>query len=171
MINTVFSSISDFGALAVGVMFINILIHFAYGGFTAQKQSTTERKRHNRPIDNVPISEILNGTIYLTSVTVIINVSAYTFLEPTLANHLEDSFGMSISQVGIAFSVMGVVYAVFAPFIGSLSHRMGTKPTMMLGMFLCGVGCVLLVPFHGFLILLKVCKLYDMQCFMFLCSS
>ena len=65
----------------------------------------------------------------------VIGYSFTAFFEP-----LVDEFGWSYTQVSLASSVRGVEMGLFAPLIGVLVDRFGSRRIMFLGVILIGLG-------------------------------
>ena len=93
-----------------------------------------------------------NEVFLFTLIRTVIN-SAYRLVYPFLPLFAA-GMGLSLAQMGLAFSIRSVLGAV-SPFVASIADTYGRKKGMLLGLFLFWVGCLASVikpDFLGFVI-------------------
>ena len=104
-------------------------------------------------IDNLKLPRSTRSEVFLfTLIRTVIN-SGYRLVYPFLPLFAA-GMGVSLAQMGVAFSIRSVLGAV-SPFVASIADTHGRKKGMLLGLFLFWIGClasVLKPDFIGFII-------------------
>jgi predicted MFS family arabinose efflux permease len=104
-------------------------------------------------VDNLKLPRSTRSEVFLfTLIRTVIN-SGYRLVYPFLPLFAA-GMGVSLTQMGLAFSIRSVLGAV-SPFVASIADTHGRKKGMLLGLFLFWIGClasVLKPDFIGFII-------------------
>ncbi|XP_059176646.1 uncharacterized protein LOC131956243 [Physella acuta] len=84
--------------------------------------------------------------VWFTGASIIICAVGVSFLDPTLAKHLEQ-FNLSTSLIGLMFVITPCLYAVTSPVWGRISDSMNINGTLItLGNLMCGLGLLVVGP-------------------------
>eukprot|EP00118_Oscarella_pearsei_P018727 m.193588 g.193588 ORF g.193588 m.193588 type:complete len:185 (+) comp39479_c0_seq1:578-1132(+) len=70
----------------------------------------------------------------------------FAFLEATLGNFLEGTFGYKPHQIGLVFLLGGGLYMLASLITGFLSDKFGTKKFLVVGLLLSGVSMLFIGP-------------------------
>ncbi|MCA1295805.1 MFS transporter [Paenibacillus sp. alder61] len=68
-----------------------------------------------------------------------VGAALFASIEPTLPIHFNEDLHLSPSMIGLMFVVVTLIYGVAAPWIGSLSTRLGHLATIRLGIVMAAV--------------------------------
>ena len=120
------------GLILIGV----VLFHFAVRD-TVVTQQTTEA--------TVP-KLLTNFWIWMTSLSLMISVSAWGFINTTSSVFLHGTFGFDPALVGLMMSYYFVFYITSSPIIGRLATKFGQKKFLIPGILIQGVAMLFLGP-------------------------
>ncbi|KAJ3654933.1 hypothetical protein Zmor_014084 [Zophobas morio] len=85
-------------------------------------------------------------TVVITGLIVVIVSSSWAFLDPTLEPHLRQ-FNLTPEKIGLIFLLFSGLYGVSSPAWGWLADKINNHWSMMvIGLFMCTVGLLLLGP-------------------------
>lgn len=80
-----------------------------------------EEKKEDPPTLDVPFGLFLgNKRVIVMLITAITAALGFTFMVPILAPYLEQHYGMSVANAGLAFALASITAAIGAPIIGKL---------------------------------------------------
>ena len=96
----------------------------------------------------VGLSELLaNATVRTFAGAMALGAALWAILESTLPLHLDATFGMRASEIGLLFAAAALAHTLTSPLMGRLSDRVGRLRVMRVGFVLAA----LLVPVPAFL--------------------
>ncbi len=87
----------------------------------------------------IPFRLITQPQILIVAGYVAIGSSIFSALEPTLPLHLEETFNITPTVIGLLFMAISLVYGIVSPFIGEWSTRIGYTKMLMLGVLFLAV--------------------------------
>lgn len=106
--------------------------------------------RVERRVDPLVDGSLFKSRVFtigvVTSAFSYVAMFSYTFFMPF---YLQGPRGLSVLQAGALMSIYPVVTAVLAPVAGALSDRITYRPLTVAGLFINGVGLVLLATLGG----------------------
>lgn len=86
-------------------------------------------------------------TVVIMCVVVVVQASAWSFLDPFLEPQLRGNFSLSTETVGLVFLMMSATYGIFCPVWGWVADRWEHTSIMMFcGMILSSIALLLLGP-------------------------
>ena len=77
---------------------------------------------------------LFDRSIIVPAFAVVLAASAWSILEPLVPSHLRRSTGSGPAAIGAIFATATVVYGLCSPAVGAVVTRIGTIPTMLIGM-------------------------------------
>jgi len=90
--------------------------------------------------------QMLNATLVVCGLSVLMTEMVSLGLTPFYEEHLSGHFDLGGNSIGLVLTCSSVSYALLAPAVGWLSHKLGSMRVMIVGMLLIGVSTSLMGP-------------------------
>lgn len=92
------------------------------------------------------MTALMNFTVLTIFFCVVMDIFCKTFYYPTFTNHLMDNYGLSIESASFFFVISMFSYFALIKYLNSITHRLGLKLTIVIGLFFLFLGVLLLPP-------------------------
>lgn len=86
-----------------------------------------------------PFRLLRNKRVIVIAGVATVGAALFASIEPTLPIHFNEDLHLSPSMIGLMFVVVTLIYGAAAPWIGSLSTRLGHLATIRLGIVMAAV--------------------------------
>ena len=96
------------------------------------------------------INLLFNKDIILNSLTIVIYIISNTYYFPSLTNHLNRKYGLSISISSLFFVINMVSYFISLQFLDYMTVKLGMNATVSLGLIFIIIGALLVFPISIF---------------------
>jgi len=91
------------------------------------------------------ITLLKKRSIIILCIALLMGANGLSILEPTLPQHLHDTFDMSTIMVGLVFMTDSIGYGIASPVVGYIGDKWhGRKPLLVLGMVAVSIALPLL---------------------------